>query len=264
MNQRRVVLHVAPHPDDELLGAGSTLVELARAGHRVVNLVVSLGRPDEHDTRRREAETVAGQLGLELLVPTEPLAISSRDANPSPPAAVQDLVEGVVEDLRPDVVVSPSPHDGHPAHELVGGAVRDALERRGDAIAWWMWGLWSDLPVATLYVPIQIAVLDVVADALGSYASQVARNDYVRLLEARASVAAVTGVERVFGFGAALDRSTTHADVLCEATLDGGRWRLGRPRTLDPAAPLDTRPSQVDLSAWLHQPSIQATLRSPR
>jgi LmbE family N-acetylglucosaminyl deacetylase len=264
MNQRRVVLHVAPHPDDELLGAGSTLVQLVRAGHRVVNLAVSLGRPDERATRRREAETVAARLGLELLVPAAPLTISSRDTHPSPPAAARDLVAATVEALRPDVVISPSPHDGHPAHELVGGAVRDALERIDDAPTWWMWSLWSDLGIATLYAPIPADVLDAVTGTLREYESQVARNDYPRLLEARASAAAVLGVERVFGFGASLDRSATHADVLCEVTPDGGRWLLGAARTLDPAAPLDATPRDLDVSAWLHQPSVQATLRAAR
>jgi LmbE family N-acetylglucosaminyl deacetylase len=42
------VLHLAPHPDDEVLGAGATLLGLREAGHRVINLACSRGRPDQH------------------------------------------------------------------------------------------------------------------------------------------------------------------------------------------------------------------------
>jgi len=31
------VLHLAPHPDDEALGAPATLLALRDAGHRVIN-----------------------------------------------------------------------------------------------------------------------------------------------------------------------------------------------------------------------------------
>jgi LmbE family N-acetylglucosaminyl deacetylase len=47
-------LHIAPHPDDELLGAGGTLLRLCDSGWTVVNLACSLGRPA--DTVRRTAD----------------------------------------------------------------------------------------------------------------------------------------------------------------------------------------------------------------
>ena len=116
-----VILHIAPHPDDELLGAGLTLLELRRAGFRIVSAIVSLGRPNDSAVRRREARAVADHVGFELVLPSQPITISSRDAARSSTAEVAEWVSSLLDQHCPMVVMSPSPHDGHPAHELVGG-----------------------------------------------------------------------------------------------------------------------------------------------
>ena len=42
------VLHISPHPDDELMGAPATLMALRDAGHEVTNLALTLGREADH------------------------------------------------------------------------------------------------------------------------------------------------------------------------------------------------------------------------
>ena len=61
------------------------------------------------------------------------------------------LIAELVRQEAVDIVFSPSPHDRHPGHEVVGRATLDALSPLEDAApAWWMWGLWADLPFPTL------------------------------------------------------------------------------------------------------------------
>jgi LmbE family N-acetylglucosaminyl deacetylase len=256
------ILHVAPHPDDELLGAGLTLLELRRAGFRIVDAIVSLGRASDAGTRRREAQDVADRVGFDLVLPTPRIALSSRDATRASAGDVAEFVASLIDEYQPTVVVTPSPHDGHPAHELVGRAVRDAMEGRGGGCPWWMWGLWSELPIPTLFSPVAATTLAEVAAALGLYRSQLARNDYGHLLEARAAASAVLGVERVFGFGACPSVFGGHAELFCEAIWSAGRWWLGRPRVLEPAAPVaSVAPVDADIGAWLHQASARQLLR---
>ena len=57
------VLHLSPHPDDEVLGAGATLLGLREAGHRVINLACSLGRPEQQDRRRAEVTDACRRAG---------------------------------------------------------------------------------------------------------------------------------------------------------------------------------------------------------
>jgi LmbE family N-acetylglucosaminyl deacetylase len=233
------VVHLAPHPDDEVLGAPATLLRLKDAGHRVVNAACSLGRPEQRERRRAEAEEACARAGFELLV--------------------LDGLDGVPDVVREaDLVVAPSPHDGHPSHEAVGRAARDALAADG-APRLWLWGLWADLPLPTLRVAFGEDELTRATHALRAHAGEVARNDYVALLRARAVAARVLGAERVFGFGTP-GRPGAYAELLTEVAFAAGEWWAGAPREPDPAAPLAPVPRERPLGWWLAAPSFRDRL----
>lgn len=222
------LLHVSPHADDEALGAPATLLELQRAGWRVVNAVVSLGGPGDEARRRSEAVDAAARAGFELLLP---------DARP-----VEDRVAALVDELVPAVVVSPSPHDVHPRHVTVARAIDATLSSLDDPPVWWQWGLWADLPHPTLYVPFGDDALARAQDVLAAYVGELARNDYSRLLTARAVAHAVLGSERVFGFGHGRASDAPYAELLTELRRVERTWRASPARRLDPEDPLP-RPS---------------------
>jgi LmbE family N-acetylglucosaminyl deacetylase len=218
-----VVLHVSPHPDDEALGAPATLLLLRRAGWRVVNAVVSLGRPDDHARRRAEATDAARRAGFELVV---------RGDSP-----IDDWLRSLLGELAPTIVLSPSPHDAHPSHEAVAHATGTALAATQDPPVWWQWGLWADLRSPTIYVPFDDDVLAEAQHMLAAYAGELARNDYARLLEARAVTYAVLGSERVFGFGSARASTLPYAELLTELDFVDTTWQVQPPRMLDPFNP---------------------------
>jgi len=116
-----------------------------------------------------------------------------------------------------------------------------------------MWGLWSDLPIPTILHTFEQPVLKSITMALAAHASQLARNDYGRLIVARAQATAVLGPERVFGFGTP-GIAVPYAEVLCEAVPRAGRMMLGAPRMLEADAPL-LAPTAKDLSGWLRATS---------
>ena len=77
---------------------------------------------------------------------------------------------------------------------MVGRATLDALSPREDgAPAWWMWGLWADLPVPTLIAYFRLEHLRQILHALDAHAGELERNDYRRLVEGRAHANAVLG-----------------------------------------------------------------------
>ena len=155
-----VVLHVSPHPDDEALGAPATLLLLRRAGWQVVNAVVSLGRPDDHARRRREAVEAARRAGFELRLTDE--------------SPVEDWLRSLLDELAPAIVLSPSLHDAHPRHEATARATALACAATADPPVWWQWGLWADLRSPTLYVPFDDDVLAEAQHVLAAYAGELA------------------------------------------------------------------------------------------
>jgi LmbE family N-acetylglucosaminyl deacetylase len=285
---RPVVLHVAPHPDDELIGAPATLMVMRDAGWRVVNLTCSLGAPADRDRRRRELEDACRRARFECEVIANPL---------DDPLASGDLVEArrrltteVVDALerhRPRLVVAPSPHDRHRGHEVVGRAVVSACAADADADAdadagadapgqgdggpataraperLWLWGLWADLPFPTLAVRFDETHMAEILDALSAHAGEMARNDYRRLVRGRAEMNASLGPERVFGFGTAASQSdTTYVEVLTELGRRGGHWHLGARRWLDPLAPTAELGDGV-IDAWLEEASLTDRFGAP-
>jgi LmbE family N-acetylglucosaminyl deacetylase len=225
------VLHVSPHPDDEALGAPATLLLLRAAGWHVVNAVVSLGQPGDHARRREEAAEAARRSGFELVLPEVPFVLPNDEPH------VRDWVTRVLRAHAPALVVSPSLEDAHPSHEATARAVAAALDEMPGPVPWWQWGLWADLQSPTLYVPFGDDVLIEAQHVLAAYTGELARNDYSRLLEARAVANAVLGSERVFGFGTARASELPYAEVLTELTRADSSWRPGAKRLLDPSDP---------------------------
>ncbi len=232
------VVHVSPHPDDEALGSPATLLLLRRAGWRVVNALVSLGRPVDHARRRGEALNAAGRAQFDLVLPEDPFAIWSGDDPNVAEAPIAEWLAGVIADQHPALVISPSLHDAHPGHELVARATGAVVAELADPTPWWVWGLWADLSHPNLYVPFDDDVLSEARHALTAYTGELARNDYVRLLEARAAANAVLGSERVFGFGSGCASSMPYAELLTELRWVDGTWSAGPTRVFDASRPL--------------------------
>jgi LmbE family N-acetylglucosaminyl deacetylase len=230
-----LVLHAAPHPDDELIGAPATLMALRDAGHEIVNLACSFGRPEDAATRRAELEEACRRARFEL---------------------VEGELGAVLAERPVDLLVGPSPHDRHPLHESVAKELVAAVETGVGPDRLWLWGLWGALPFPTTIVEYDESRLEEIQHALEAHQSQVARNDYRRLVAGRGMASTVLGAELTFGFGSE-GLAGPYAELTTEVVRTGSGWRLGAARVLDPREPFP-EPTQRDIAGWLHSPSAVA------
>ena len=137
------LLVVVAHPDDESFGCGSVLARAAQAGHRTTVLCATRGEAGEsqldvddlaavREAELRAAAAVLGVAEVRLLdhldsgMAGDPPAGSLVAADPD---AVATEVRAVIDDLRPDVVVTLDASDGHRDHV----AIRDATLAAVDA-----------------------------------------------------------------------------------------------------------------------------------
>lgn len=250
------VLHVSPHPDDELVGAPATLMALRDAGHQVTNLALSLGRPADHDRRRAEVTEACRRAGFGLTVVEPPVPISAGDDLPASEVRIRALIEQALDGAdAPDLVVGPGPHDVHHGHELAGRAIRDVLAARDDAPPWWIWAIWGDLPLPTMVTALDDERVGEITEALSAHAGEMERADHRVQVEARTRVAATLAAEKIFGFGAPA-LTADRAELVTEVVRRDGHWLLGSPRALDANQPL-AGPRTLRVDDWLDAPSAR-------
>ncbi len=139
------MLVVVAHPDDESFGCGSVLAHAAAEGHHTTVICATRGEAghsrietdDLAALRESELRTAAAILGVGSVVLLDH-ADSDMEGEPPlgalvtvDPAVLAEEVRAVIDELRPDVVVTLDGSDGHRDH----AAIRDATLAAVDASA---------------------------------------------------------------------------------------------------------------------------------
>lgn len=230
------ILVPAPHPDDDVIGPGATLLELQRRGYHIVSLAVSLGRPEQHDRRRAELEDATDRAGFELVIPDEPASISGGDDMDVARAHVTAMVSDEIKKRRPVAIVSPGIHDAHHGHEVVAEAVRASLIEttpKGESARWWMYKTWGHIVVPNIIAPFDEAALAQVNHVLAAHAGENARNDYEAMVANSTAANVEWGSERVFPFGSPTATDLPYAELFSEFVYKDGVWAVDKGRVLD-------------------------------
>jgi len=152
----RSCLVVAPHPDDETLGCGVTIMRKLDAGTPVKVVIATDGRrssdskvmtPDELVAiRRREALEATARLGL---APTDVVFLDFEDQGLADRLGeLSERIGALVADFRPQELLVASVLDHHPDHHAVGQAARRLLEAGavGCRVAEYPMGFWRTMP----------------------------------------------------------------------------------------------------------------------
>jgi N-acetyl-1-D-myo-inositol-2-amino-2-deoxy-alpha-D-glucopyranoside deacetylase len=136
------MLVVIAHPDDESFGCGSVLARAAAAGDETAVLCATRGEAGES---RVETDDLAAQREAELRAAGKVLGVaeirllchrdSGMDGEPDPrslaaadPSAVAAEVRAVIDELRPDVVITLDASDGHRDHAVMRDATLEAVD----------------------------------------------------------------------------------------------------------------------------------------
>ena len=118
-------LCLAPHPDDAEIGAGGTLIRLARAGKAVGVLELTRGELGTQGTPAvRAAECVAAAQLMGLAWRGQ-LGLPDGAVGDTPDAAL--ALAATLRQLRPRVLLVPHPSDRHPDHAGAYPLARRAL-----------------------------------------------------------------------------------------------------------------------------------------
>ena len=116
-------LVIGPHPDDQELGMGGTIIKLVKQGHMVHLVDMTNGEPTPHgsvETRARESAEAAKILGVERTL----LGLKNREVQHTIEA--RHKLAAVIRRHKPNVLFVPFPMDAHPDHVAVTRIAEDA------------------------------------------------------------------------------------------------------------------------------------------
>lgn len=208
------ILVVAPHPDDETLGAGGTIAKFSGQGHRVTVLVVSGHLPPiytrgDYDTSVREAKKAFEILGV---AQSHFLEIPATMVGEQPVHVVNRRIAEVVKDVAPQIVLCPYP-DRHVDHRAVFESVMVATRPIGPGAGIELLAAyetlsethWNAAHIEPNFVPNW--VVDITAqmnqklEAVGCYESQIPASPGARSMDAVSALARFRGTQAGFAFG---------------------------------------------------------------
>ena len=217
MKNKKRVLVVAPHPDDETLGVGGTIAKYSAEGDEVFVLMVSGHLPPIY-SRKAYEETVSeaysafSVLGVKK---SEFLEIPATMIGDQPLHEVNGRISKVVNDFNPHIVLCPYP-DRHIDHRLVFDSVMVATRPLGAG---------KDIKIVAAYETLSethwnaphiepnftpnwvINISDHISDklnALECYKSQISKFPGPRSIEAVEALAKFRGTQAGFGYGEGL------------------------------------------------------------
>ena len=217
MKNKKRVLVVAPHPDDETLGVGGTIAKYSAQGDEVFVLMVSGHLPPIY-SRKAYEETVSeaysafSVLGVKK---SEFLEIPATMIGDQPLHEVNARISKVVNDFNPHIVLCPYP-DRHIDHRLVFDSVMVATRPVG---------VGKDIKIVAAYETLSethwnaphiepnftpnwvVDISDHISkklNALECYKSQISEFPGPRSIEAVEALAKFRGTQAGFGYGEGL------------------------------------------------------------
>ncbi|MEZ6192167.1 MAG: PIG-L family deacetylase [Phycisphaerales bacterium] len=117
------ILVVGPHPDDQELGMGGTIIRLAKQGHDVLLLDATNGEPTPYgslEQREKEWTEAAKIMGVKRRL----LGLKNREVQHTLEARHQ--MAGVIREHQAQIIFLPFEEDAHPDHRAVTRIVEDA------------------------------------------------------------------------------------------------------------------------------------------
>lgn len=200
------ILVIAPHPDDEVLGCGGTMVKHILGGDEVYLCIITKAYPPEWpesevEERKKEVLRVNGILDIKK---TYFLDLPTVKLDTLPQKELNEAIAQVVRDVKPDVVYIPHRGDVNKDHRLVFDASVVAARPRPSSVikkilsyeslseTEWAAPFPENAFIPNVYVDIS-ETLEVKLKAMSEYKSELKDFPHPRSIEAISALAKIRG-----------------------------------------------------------------------
>lgn len=168
-------LVVSPHPDDDAIGCGGTILKLLEMGKvvRVCYLSLPMSGVELREQRKEELEKALQVLKV------KDFSINQAEF-PTSAKEVRGIIAREIQGWRPDCVLVPSPLENHDQHLMAFQAYLEHVKGMTDPPATLMYEVWGPL-LPNLVVDID-KVMEGKLESIRAHASQVRMVDYCAMV----------------------------------------------------------------------------------
>ncbi len=171
------ILVVSPHPDDDAIGCGGTILKALAMGKAVRICYLSLPTIGTRSLSERRDE---------IMKSLKVLGVSEYSLNehefPETVRALRDIIRSELDEWKPDCVLVPSPLENHSQHIMSFKAYVEAMRASQRKIATALYEVWG--PVVPNVVVDVTGYTDKKSKSIAAHVSQVEQVDYVRMAKA--------------------------------------------------------------------------------
>jgi len=138
--RKGTVLVIAPHPDDDVLGVGGTMLEASEEGRGVFSVYITDGRgsprkdpgiSDDEMATTREKEALSALKAVNA-VGGFFLRLRSEELTGAKKEEASQILQEILGFLKPTEVFLPAPYERHPTHQACTQLGLEALRAMGD------------------------------------------------------------------------------------------------------------------------------------
>ncbi len=175
-----VVMGITAHPDDWPLTVGPLALRLRREGFRMVNVCVTLGRPQQYERRLEELIQECQYFGAEMVVPNKTgLRDEIKSNDPAKWSLAVASISRLLADYNPAIVVVHHDDDGHHDHVVVNRLAMEALAPRLDYRTVVVEGeYWKDMNRPNLQLEVSASDMAELLQGLSCHKGELERNRY--------------------------------------------------------------------------------------
>ncbi len=169
-------LVIAPHPDDDVIGCGGTILKALamKKAVRICYLSLPSLHSDSMAERLVEMKDSLGMIGI------TDYSINKKEF-PDTEAQVRAIIEPELAKWRPDCVLVPSPLENHNQHLMAFDGYVEAMRNSQCQATTAMYEIWGPV-IPNLVIDIT-GYMDKKAKSIAAHASQVKMVDYVKMVQ---------------------------------------------------------------------------------
>jgi N-acetylglucosamine malate deacetylase 1 len=166
------ILVLAPHPDDEILGAAGLIINGNNNNCHVTVVYLTSGSNIDSDTREKEARSVCDKANIDSIyfLHIEDGGIGNIDINTT------DL-QKIIDFCDPDIVSLPFIFDEHDDHVYTNKLISQVFFKNSQKVDFWAYQIYSSMP-ANVIIDIT-SIIEQKFDLMSMYKSQLNDFDFI-------------------------------------------------------------------------------------